>query len=532
MTMHSDQLSTDQAITNQFLGHPKGLYICFATEMWERFSFYGMKYLLLLYLTKYHLFTDAMGLDVLGSYAALVYSTPVIGGLLADRYLGMRKAVIFGGCLLVLGHLGMAVEGHPAEYLNGEIIRDNRALQVFYFSIALIIVGVGFLKPNISTIVGKLYGENDSRRDSGFTIFYMGINIGAFLATLLCGYLGETLGWRYGFGAAGIGMLIGLAIFLYGQRYLQGHAEPHDPTRLKESLLLGHKVLPGLSRENLIYLGGLLSVIGIWQLVQATHLVEWSLNGLSIIVALGILWFILTRCNSIERGRMSVLMVLTFSTVVFWALFEQTAASMTLYADRVVDREVLGIEVKASQFGALNPMFIMLLAPLFALLWTGLAKRNFEPSTPTKFSLGIIQAGLGFGALVIGAYFPNEGGKVAAIWLLLAYLLHTTGELCLSPVGLSAVTKLSVPRIVGLMMGTWFLATAYSEFMAAQIAKLAAIEAPSSSTSTNSEQLIDTVTTLASYTELFTTLFWVGCGAGAFLLGLSPYLRKHMHGIK
>jgi len=536
VTKYSDQSPENHTPTDQLFGHPRGLYICFATEMWERFSFYGMKYLLLLYLTKYHLFTDAMGLDVLGSYAALVYSTPVIGGLLADRYLGMRKAVIFGGCLLVLGHLGMAIEGHPAQYVNGEIIRDNRALQVFYFSIALIIVGVGFLKPNISTIVGKLYSENDSRRDSGFTIFYMGINIGAFVATLLCGYLGETLGWHYGFGAAGIGMLIGLAIFLYGQQYLQGHAEPHDPAKLKESpfgdkVLLGHKVLPGLNREKLIYLGGLLSVMGIWQLVQATHWVEWSLNGLSIIVALGILWFILTRCNSIERGRMSVLMVLTFSTVVFWALFEQTAASMTLYADRVVDREVLGFEVKASQFGALNPMFIMLLAPLFALLWTGLAKHNREPATPTKFSLGIIQAGLGFGALVIGACFPNESGKVAAIWLLLAYLLHTTGELCLSPVGLSAVTKLSVPRIVGLMMGTWFLATAYSEFMAAQIAKLAAIEVPSAD-STGNLQLIDTVTALASYTELFMTLFWIGCGAGIFLLCLSPYLTKHMHGIK
>ena len=499
--------------------------------MWERFSFYGMKYLLLLYLTKYHLFTDAMGLDVLGSYAALVYSTPVIGGLLADRYLGMRKAVIFGGCLLVLGHLGMAVEGQPAQHLNNGIVRDDQALQIFYFSIALIIVGVGFLKPNISTIVGKLYGENDPRRDSGFTIFYMGINIGAFIATLLCGYLGETLGWRYGFGAAGIGMLIGLVIFLFGQRYLHNHAEPSDLAKLKEPISprLGGLYL---NRECLIYIGGLISVVGIWQLVQATHWVEWSLNGLSIVVATGILWFILTRCNTVERGRMSVLMVLTFSTVVFWALFEQTAASMTLYADRVVDRELLGLEIKASQFGALNPMFIMLLAPLFALLWTGLSKRKCEPATPTKFSLGIIQAGLGFGALVIGAYFPNESGKVAAIWLILAYLLHTTGELCLSPVGLSAVTKLSVPRIVGVMMGTWFLATAYSEFMAAQIAKLAAIDMPSTTGPDSGNGQIDTITILSNYTDLFTTLFWVGCGAGILLLCLSPYLKRHMHGIQ
>tara|TARA_R110000822_G_scaffold159476_3_gene299151 strand:- start:10006 stop:11535 length:1530 start_codon:yes stop_codon:yes gene_type:complete len=503
---------------DQFLGHPKGLYVCFATEMWERFSFYGMKYLLLLYLTKYHLFTDTMGLDVLGSYAALVYSTPVIGGLLADRYLGMRKAVIFGGCLLALGHFGMAVEGSQAQYQNGEIIRDESALQVFYFSMALIIVGVGFLKPNISTIVGKLYGINDPRRDSGFTLFYMGINIGAFVATLLCGYLGETWGWRYGFGVAGIGMLIGLIIFLYGQRHLRGLAEPHDPILLKQRILFG------LNRESLIYLGGLISLLGIWQLVQSPHSVELSLNGLALLVALGLLWFILARCNPVERGRMTVLMTLTFSTVVFWALFEQTAASMTLYADRVVDRSIFGFDIKASQFGALNPLFIMLLAPLFASLWTTLSKRKCEPNTPVKFSLGIIQAGLGFGALVLGASFPNETGQVAAIWLVLAYLLHTTGELCLSPVGLSAVTKLSVPRIVGLMMGTWFLATAYSEFVAAQIAKLAAIDVTVG-------QQIDTASALVSYTNLFGTLFIVGCGAGVLLLLLCPILKKHMHGI-
>lgn len=504
-------------------GHPKGLYICFATEMWERFSFYGMKYLLLLYLTKYHLFTDVMGLDVLGSYAALVYSTPVIGGLLADRYLGMRKAVIFGGCLLVLGHLGMAVEGSQAYFQDGEVIRDSRALQIFYFSMALIIVGVGFLKPNISTIVGKLYGDNDPRRDSGFTIFYMGINIGAFVATLLCGYLGETLGWRYGFGAAGIGMLFGLAIFIYGQRYLHGHAEPHHPDRLKEF------IVPGLNREWCIYLGGLVSLLGIWQLVQSAHWVGWSLNGLAIIVAAGLLWFILARCNSVERGRMVVLMILTFSTVVFWALFEQTAASMTLYADRVVDKTILGLDINASQFGALNPLFIMLLAPIFAVLWIGLSKRNIEPSTPVKFSLGIIQAGLGFGVLVIGSSFPNETGKVAAVWLILAYFLHTTGELCLSPVGLSAVTKLSVPSIVGLMMGTWFLATAYSEFMAAKIAQLAAID--TTTVQLMNAQLMDVSSLLANYTELFNTLFWVGSGAGVFLLLLSPFLKKYMHGI-
>src|SRR5210317_1431083 len=244
----SDSVTTtaeDYSRDDELWGHPKGLYVCFTTELWERFSFYGMKYLLLLYLTKYHLFTDEMGLDVLGAYAGLVYALPLIGGMLADRFLGMRKSVLFGGIMLSLGHILMAVEGHAAKFYaagttlaedlvlkSGEIVaagtvlanditmRDTAALKVFYLALALIVMGVGYLKPNISTIVGKLYAPEDPRRDSGFTIFYMGINIGSFTATLLCGWLGETFGWGYGFGAAGIGMIIGLISFSYGQKYL------------------------------------------------------------------------------------------------------------------------------------------------------------------------------------------------------------------------------------------------------------------------------------------------------------------------
>jgi POT family proton-dependent oligopeptide transporter len=510
--------STAEFPDDELLGHPKGLYICFATEMWERFSFYGMKFLLLLYLTKYHLFTDAMGLDVLGSYAALVYAMPVIGGLLADRYLGMRKAVVFGGCLLVLGHLGMAWEGEAARRVSGLVVRDDGALQVFYFSLALIVIGVGFLKPNISTIVGQLYGTNDPRRDGGFTIFYMGINIGAFSATLLCGYLGENYGWSWGFGAAGIGMLVGLATFLKGQKYLHGYAEPRDPGLLKQ------RTRTGLSHEFNIYLGGLAGVTAVWQMLQYHAVVEASLNILSLAVLGGMAWYLTRRCNKVERERMFVLIVLTISSVIFWALFEQSASSMTLFADRVVDRNLFGLQMTASQFGSLNPLFIFTLAPLFALLWTRLAARGLEPSTPIKFSLGIIQAGLGFGALMLGASMPDESGRVAAIWLVLAYMLHTTGELCLSPVGLSAVTKLAVPGVVGLMMGSWFLATAYSEFVAAQIAKLASVP-------TIDGQVTDIQTALASYMGLYSDLFWVGVGFGAAMLLISPLLRKLMHGV-
>jgi POT family proton-dependent oligopeptide transporter len=216
----------------EFWGQPKGLYICFFTEMWERFSFYGMKALLFLYLIKYHMFGDTPAYHLLGAYGGMVYAMPVIGGLLADRWLGMRKAVIAGAVLLCAGHFGMAFEGEQARLVGGEVQRDEGALQIFYFSLALIIGGVGFLKPNISTIVGKLYPQNDPRRDGGFTIFYAGINIGALFASLICGYLGETFGWKYGFGAAGIGMLLGLVVFLTGQIYLHGHAEPRQPELL------------------------------------------------------------------------------------------------------------------------------------------------------------------------------------------------------------------------------------------------------------------------------------------------------------
>ena len=348
---------SNPATDTGFFGHPRGLLICFTTELWERFSFYGMKYLLLLYLTKYHLFTDSSGLEVLGSYAALVYAMPVIGGLLADRYLGMRKAVVFGGILLVLGHLGMAVEGEQARYEGEQILRDESALQVFYLSLALIVIGVGFLKPNISTIVGRLYGDDDPRRDSGFTIFYMGINLGAFSATLLCGYLGETFGWRYGFGVAGIGMLVGLTSFLAGQRHLHGKAEPRDPDLLRQKSPLG------ISKELTIYLCGLLGVVAAWRMLQFHGAVGHLLHIMSLVVLLGLGWFITVKCNAVERSRMIVLVILTMSTVVFWALFEQSAASMTLFADRVMDRTLLGFELTASQFGAMNSFFIFLFAP-------------------------------------------------------------------------------------------------------------------------------------------------------------------------
>ena len=296
--------------SGDFLGHPKGVFVCFFTEMWERFSFYGMKALLLLYLLKHHGFGDDMGYDLIGAYGGLVYAVPVIGGLVADRWLGMRKAVVLGGVLLCLGHLGMTVEGTDARLVDGVMVRDEGALQVFYLSLALIIMGVGFLKPNISTIVGKLYADNDPRRDSGFTLFYAGINVGGLFAGLICAFLGETYGWKYGFGAAGIGMVAGLAMFLWGQKYLHGHAEPRDPARLRE------RVGP-LAREWWIYLCSFAGVAVVWQLIQRT----WTVQGAMHLVLLAFLawfaWFLVRHCNRVQRQQMLSLVAMILGVLVF-----------------------------------------------------------------------------------------------------------------------------------------------------------------------------------------------------------------------
>ena len=345
MTAAALPASAAAPATDDFLGHPKGVYVCFFTEMWERFSFYGMKALLLLYLTKYHLFGDKAGLDLLGAYGGLVYCIPVFGGLLADRWLGMRKAVVFGGVLLVLGHLGMAFEGHAAMRVDGAVVRDETALGITYLSLALIIMGVGFLKPNISTIVGKLYPENDPRRDSGFSLFYAGINLGALFASLVCGFLGEAYGWKYGFGAADIGMVIGLGMFLWGQKYLQGHAEPSDAAALRERVA-------GVRREWLIYAVAVLGVIPVAALMWAAANGAFALGGeislalmLMIVVLGGVLvwfaWFTGTRCTPVQRQQMIALMALIFMALVFFTLYEQTYGSWVTFTDRLLTKDLV-----------------------------------------------------------------------------------------------------------------------------------------------------------------------------------------------
>ena len=497
----------------EFLGHPKGLYVCFFTEMWERFSFYGMKVLLLLYLTKYHLFSDADGYDLLGAYAGLVYAMPVLGGLIADRYLGMRKSVILGGVLLCAGHLGMAFEGEQARMVDGVLVQDAFALQVFYFSLALIVMGVGFLKPNISTIVGRLYADGDPRRDSGFTLFYMGINLGAFASALLCGWLGETHGWHYGFGAAGLGMLVGLGVFIHGQKHLLGQAEPRDPALLRQ------RMIGALSREWFIYLSVIGGVFVVWVLIRFPPAVHWTMHAAALALSLGIGWFMWKHCTRAESQRMLVLIALIVFSIVFWALYEQSYGSWILYSDRVMNREAFGVEWTASQLASLGAFFIFILSPIFAWLWPRLDRAGLNPSTPAKFGLGIAFAGLSFAVLAASAAAPEDNGKAALWWFVAAYFLIEIGELLLSPIGLSAVTQLSVARVVSLMMGAWFLASAYAEVVAAWLGKLSSVEL-------DERGAFDTAEALDKYASLFADLGWIGLGCGVFVLLLTPWLKR------
>jgi POT family proton-dependent oligopeptide transporter len=509
-------------------GHPKGLYVCFLTEMWERFAFYGMKALLFLYLVGHHRFTDNDGYMLLGTYAGLAYALPLIGGMLADRFLGMRKAVVFGGLLLVLGQLGMAYTGDPATGVQGQAETDELALQVMYMSLALIGVGVGFLKPNISTIVGRLYAADDPRRDSGFTVFYMGINIGATASALIVGYIGPEYGWGWGFGLSGVLMLFGLAQFMWGQKHLHGHADPRDPEALRKP------VLAGLSIEWLIYICGLLATVVVWQVLQ-TKIDLGPLSSLVgghevtltevVAVAMGVAlfvwfgWFLFSGITAKERGQMIVLMTLITISALFWGLYEQTYGTWVAFCERVMDRHMFGSEWKTSQLAFLGGFFVVALTPLFAWLWPRLDARGLNPSAPTKFGLGLVFAGLAFGVLVYSTGQLDDAGLVSVWWLVLAYLVLVFGEMVLSPIGLSVVTSLSVPRVVGLMMGAWFLFSAFGEIIAGRFGTWAAIEP-------EADGSIDVGKALAVYADVFGDLMWIGLGAGALMLVASPLLLR------
>lgn len=509
-------MDTNEIKSRELFGHPLGLFVLFFTEMWERFSFYGMKALLLFYLTRYHLFSDSDGYLLLGSYAALVYAMPVLGGHLADKYIGFRKAITFGAILLVLGHLGMAYEGHAAEIVDGVRKQDTFALQVFYFSLALIVMGVGFLKSNISSIVGELYLENDPRRDSGFTLFYMGINLGALLATIVCVWLGEVYGWGYGFGAAGVGMALGLVVFILGKKFLEGHGEPQDLEAIRKKKY-------GIRIEHWIYIIGVLGTFVVWQMIQSHSIVQSLLMVAGAASLAYIIYYSVKFLDKVARERLIALTILILFTIVFWALFEQAYMSLNLFAERIIELNVFGFELKPGWFLGLNSFFIITLAVVFARLWVWLDKRSLNPNTAMKFAFALILVGLGFGALVVGGVVSGEEGKVAFYWLVLAYLLHTCGELFLSPIGLSVVTKLSPQKIGGFMMGVWFLATASSEFIAAKISNMASLDNIADG---------DFVAAKAAYLDLYLNLFYAGVISGVILIICAPFIKRLMHGIK
>ncbi|MBL8656136.1 MAG: peptide MFS transporter [Altererythrobacter sp.] len=477
-----------------FLGHPKGLFMLFFAEMWERFSYYGMRALLIFYLTKHWLFSDSEAGIIYGAYTALVYITPVVGGYLADKYLGQRKAVLFGAVLLTAGHFFMAFEGQAAVGHN-----NNPMINVFWLALALIIVGSGFLKANISVIVGQLYPRTDVRRDGAYTIFYMGINLGAALGSLLCGYIGETYGWNYGFGLAGVGMLAGLAVFVIGKGLLLGRGEPPAPL--------------AKGREFSLYGVGLVLVAVCWFLVQNQALVGGLLGVFGGILVLYVVGVAVTKLEPEDRDRIFAALFLIITSIIFWALFEQAGSSLNLFTDRHVDRG----GVPASVFQSINAIYIILLAPIFATAWTFLGRKGLEPSAPFKFGLGVVQVGLGFLVLVWGAASVGIDVPTPVIFIFLIYLLHTTGELCLSPVGLSAMNRLAPAHMASLIMGTWFFASATGNFAAGLIASATGAEGVGEEAG---KQVV---------LDVYSTVGWFAIGVGLAVLVVSPLIKKMMH---
>lgn len=596
----------------QLRRHPRGLFVLFFAEMWERFSFYGMRGILIFYLTEQFLFSDAQATAQYGSYTTLVYLLPLIGGVVADRYIGTRKAIAFGALLLVAGHLTMAVEGKPAQqvltyqghqyeiraegrgslasrkimvaergysfgasadggiqirnlpaaapiphelpkgaYSLSVLKQDPTYTNFFYLAISLIVMGVGFLKANISSLVGQLYPQNDPRRDSGFTLYYYGINLGSFSAGLLCTWLGENVGWYAGFGLAGLGMLAGFVVFVVGRPLLMGHGEPPDAKALAKP------ILGPLNLENFIYAAGLAGVALVFFLVRQNALVGWLLGICSVAVLAYVGRHAFTKGDKVERERLFLALILIAGSTVFWTLFEQAGSSLNLFAERNVvlnlwpssaqvelfghrlfigDKAQLlsaGLDpdttwwldtaTSAGQTQSLNPGFLLMFAPVFAGLWTALRRRRLDPNPLVKFGLALIQVGLGFLILVWGASYVGPDFKVPMVFLAFAYLLHTTGELSLSPVGMSQITKLAPPLLISTMMAVWFLSLSWAEFIGGHIATL-------TGSNTVGGQVLDPHQSLLTAENVFLIIGAVGVAVGLGFLVISRWAKHWSHG--
>ena len=573
-----------------WMGHPKQLARLFGIEMWERFGFYGMRAVLVLYLTKHFLFQDHQASGIVGGYLSLVYLTPVVGGWLADRYLGSKRAVKWGAIVMAVGYFMLCFGGQQAkpyatidgaryavsqapaastlatntapqtidmngqtlvihglpdgsvELLGGDgkVARTVPAAQfsagaegsAFYttlllFALGLIVIGNGFFKPNISTIVGALYAPGDRRRDAGFTIFYAGINIGSILGQLAVPYLTDHVGWWAGFLCVSAVLLIGWAMTHFDGGRLSGYGEP--PAE-------------GPDRAPLIYLLSIASVVvfwlifrnvidtpeasghTIWEYIVATPMLGKALLVIFLAAVIGIPIWSWRVGDKVEREMMLAAIILVIFNVTFWALFEQAASSLTLFADRNTTLELFGFSMTAAATQQFNPIVVVLFAPVMSYLWLGLAKRGWEPSIPVKFALALMLVGLGFVVLSWSGSTANEACRISLWWLVLTYFLHSIAELCISPVGLSMITKLSLARVVGMMMGVWFLSISVGEYLAGAAAQAASVE-------TVGGQVTNPQLALETYTHTFMTGGELTIGAGIVLLVISPWLKKIMHGV-
>ena len=475
---------------------PRALSTLFFTEMWERFSYYGMRALLVLYLVHALGYAREDALELYATYTALVYITPILGGYIADRYLGPRKAILVGGIAMAMGHFAMAFP------------------PLLHLALGLLVAGNGFFKPNITTLLGTYYREHDPRRDPGFTIFYMGINLGAFFSPLVAGTLGEKVGWHYGFASAGVGMCLGLAQFVLSGARLGTGGLPAGKTRL-DRRDWGEVVLISLSIIPLVY-----AVMGAWALAgPAWHSLP-ALGKLAVTaVVVAALWFGGNRLSGGESAapqpltreewhRIVAVLILGGFVVFFWMGFEQAGGTMNLFADQQTERQFLGWEIPASYFQAINPLGIILMGPGIAAIWLRIDQSRFALPTPAKMSLGLFLLGLGFVVMALAQGRADAIGKVGPQWLFFVYVLHTIGELCLSPVGLSMVTKLAPARVAALMMGIWFVANAAANFLAGIL-----------------EELLK-----GTSVPLYWFLVATSMAAGLLLLALTPPIKRLMHG--
>lgn len=579
----------DPSSEKTWFGHPAQLARLFTTEMWERFGFYGMRALLTLYLTQHFLFGDRQATGLYGGFTALVYLTPLIGGYLADQFLGSKRAVKFGAILMAFGYLTLCFGGETAKpfatidgqryevqieaangtetryVLDGErrlaikgnddgtvsLLNDAGAVDrtvakggfvsdgerspffvtVMLIALCMVSVGNGFFKPNISTMVGELYAPGDRRRDTGFTIFYMGINLGSLGSQLLCPLLATTIGWWAGFGLAAIGMFLSWFLIQFDGGRLSGYGEPPAGQGPQRALGIYAAALLGVPLFYLLF-SNLMNAeppapgAGILGYVLSLPLMGKLLFGTFIVAVPGILIWSYANGDRREFQMMVAAMVLIIFNVVFWTLFEQAGSSLTLFADRNTELSVFGLfNISAGQTQFFNAFFIVAFAPIMAALWTTLAKRGIEPSIPVKFGIALMGVGAGFLFLVWGGQFAGPDYKVALWWLAGLYLIHSLAELCISPVGLSMVTKLSIVRIVGLMMGVWFLSISVAQYVAGIVAQVASVE-------TVGGQVTNLKVSLDTYNGVFWTIGIASAVIGLVLLALSPIIKKWMHGVQ